>query len=83
MPQGTGVQVKGFEGTGQRFECFVALNTGLRGSWLRVLVFSELLGLESGFKVLVLGVRVQGSGFRVQGSGFRVQGLEEQMGDAL
>ena len=58
MPQGTGVEIKGFEGTGQRFECFGALNIGFRGSWLRV------LGLESGFKVLVLGFRVEGSGFR-------------------
>ena len=54
MPQGTGVQVKGFEGTGQRFESFRALNIGFRGLWLRV------LGLESGFKVLGLGLRVEG-----------------------
>ena len=38
----------------QRFECVGALNIGFRGSWLRV------LGLESGFKVLVLGLRVEG-----------------------
>ena len=54
MPQGTGVQVKWFEGTGQRFECLGAVNIGFRGSRLRV------LGLESGFKVLVLGLRAEG-----------------------